>query len=343
MPTALCRNPLARGLAVTAIALAATIAGCGKKKPPPAPPPPPPPPPAPAAVSFETLRQDMKGDARLSFSDSLGTVTDEDYARACVAFVDAFVKGDAAKLRGMMGPRGKDVLEGLEGAGEWTESTKNLEGVRVIAAGTVPSDLAIDGFPPMDDSLKEAKAVMDKWKKVFGSNMTPEDKIKAMTYLEVELRRLTKFLKETGRDNEFRQIDQYVIKLLNAPLLKPQNIFAPGYNQTLLFAVQVPGESYLAGWQAMKDGDKWVFEPASTTDAVKPRAADWDVVGMNGFALVQTVETLITGREGTLSVDDFIRDQERKEREATKPGAPGDRPTPAAPPAPAAPKGPGGA
>ncbi|MBL8759226.1 MAG: hypothetical protein JNK35_12435 [Phycisphaerae bacterium] len=241
-------------------------------------------------VSFESVKQELKADARLQFSDSLA-VDDESFVRAAVKFADAFVKGDAAGLKPMLGRRGAEVLGLLEDRGEFV--TKGVEQLRVTYAAGVPADMALEtGFPPDDPTIAEAKEVLNTYKTVYSQYTAPEDRRRVQGMVEKILREVAKKLKDQGRESEYRQVDQYLIRLLNMPALKPGNIFRPSSTMVMLTAVQEPAGSYLVGWQASKDGEKWVFDPASTTDAVKARASDWDAVGVNGFALVSTVETV---------------------------------------------------
>lgn len=127
-------------------ALAVSLfAGCKKEPPPPPPAPPPAPrprPPEPVAVS--TLLQTMKADARVQFPDA-NAPTDEGLARAIIGFADAFAKGNADKLRPMLDPLGKQVLDQLTSSGQWDESTgKAIEAVRVSKlSGSDPASLCL--------------------------------------------------------------------------------------------------------------------------------------------------------------------------------------------------------
>jgi hypothetical protein len=53
----------------------------------------------------------------------------------------------------------------------------------------------------------------------------------------------------------------------------------------MLLAVQTPMGADLLGWTARKAGDNWVFGNASTLNSPRPKASDWDNVGMFGFSL----------------------------------------------------------
>ncbi len=297
-----------------------TIAACSKKKPPAPPPPPPEPPPPPPAVSFDSVKQEIKGDARLQFSDSL-SVADESFVRAAVKFADAFIKADTVALKPMLGRRGAEVVSTLEDRGDFGSTAKAIEQLRVTVAAPVPADMALEsGFPPDDPTIAEAKEILKTWKTVLSQYQTPDDRRRVQAMVEKQLREFAQKLKAQGRESEYRQIDQYLIRLLNMPALKPSNIFRPASTMTLLFAVQEPAGSYLVGWQASKDGENWLFDPASTSDELKARATDWDAVGMNGFALVATVDT--AGKA-----------------EAINPNAKPDEKKPAAPPAAPTPAG----
>jgi hypothetical protein len=71
--------------------------------------------------------------------------TDESLARAVINFADALAKGDADKLRPMLDPVGKQVLDQLTASGDWDESTgKSIEAVRVSKlSGSDPASLRL--------------------------------------------------------------------------------------------------------------------------------------------------------------------------------------------------------
>src|SRR5262245_53734699 len=110
------------------------LSGCSK---PPPPPPPPPPrkvaPPPPEPVKTDALLQAMKADARVQFPQGAAP-TDEGIARAVISLADALARGDTDKMKTMLDPAGKTVLDKLVAAGAWEDSTgKAIEAVRVAS------------------------------------------------------------------------------------------------------------------------------------------------------------------------------------------------------------------
>jgi hypothetical protein len=113
-------------------AAALVITACSK--PPAPPPPPPPPPPAPPKkepVQIDPLRQAMKVDARVQFPQEKAPV-DEDLARGVLSLADAIVRGDSAKMQGLLDPTASGALASLTGSGEWDEATGKIEAIRVV-------------------------------------------------------------------------------------------------------------------------------------------------------------------------------------------------------------------
>lgn len=77
------------------------------------------------------LLQVLKADARVQWASN-NRITDEKLARAIIGFADALCKGDADKVRGMLEEKSKSSLEALLGTGEWDESVKKIEAVRIV-------------------------------------------------------------------------------------------------------------------------------------------------------------------------------------------------------------------
>lgn len=142
------RNPRAALLRTIAVAAAVALlggAGCEKKAPPKPPPPPPPPPPAPKApdpVTVDGILQSMNADPRVQFPQAKAP-TDESFARAVIALADSIVRGDAAKLRPMLMPPARAVLEQLEGGEDWSNETSKLEAARVVLASSPMAVIAL--------------------------------------------------------------------------------------------------------------------------------------------------------------------------------------------------------
>src|ERR1043165_4813561 len=117
------KSVFVRSILLAPLGAGALFAGCEKKAPPPPPPPPPAPrPKPPEPVAVDVLLQSMKADARVQFP-AASAPTDEGMARAVITFADAFARGDADKLRPLLDPIGKQVLDQLTASGEWDDST----------------------------------------------------------------------------------------------------------------------------------------------------------------------------------------------------------------------------
>jgi len=133
------KRTLLKTAALSAIALAA-LAGCGKKEEPvveaPPPPPPPPPPAAPKFTPIATLMTSLNIDERVRLPEE--KAPDNDAARTAVLqFFDAFVRGDAASLAGMLSDDDRAELERLEKEGLWA---KAVEGVQRVDLQTGQAD-----------------------------------------------------------------------------------------------------------------------------------------------------------------------------------------------------------
>jgi hypothetical protein len=80
------------------------------------------------------LLQTMNADPRVQFPQAKAP-TSESFARAVISLADAIVRGDSAKLRPLLTPPDRAVLEQLEGSEQWTAETSKLEAARVVYAG----------------------------------------------------------------------------------------------------------------------------------------------------------------------------------------------------------------
>jgi hypothetical protein len=275
---------LPRALLALAAVAVVVLVGCDeKKKVKPAPPPPPPPPPPPAVVSFDSLSQELKVDARISVAPSV-SISDEAFARATLKLADAFVRGDADKLKGLTAPRVHAGVATLQVAQEWEPTTKGIEAVRLILIAPPPSNLssALPEAPPGAD-IQEAQQFMEIWKNVIAKGRTSGDADAVFSEFEKSLRERAKALKEQGRESEFTQLSQYIIKLMTLQGTKLQNLFHPTSKYAVLMAVQDASGAYLVGWQADGAGENWTFDGAPTLGGVKRRAPDWDGTGTGVF------------------------------------------------------------
>ncbi|MGH7133219.1 MAG: hypothetical protein ACREJO_14905 [Phycisphaerales bacterium] len=253
------------GYAAVVLTCAFAVAGCKKKAPPPPAPPPPPPPPPPVVIDYDGILKDIKADPRVQVAKSVA-VTDDSFARASATFADAFIRGDANKLKPMLTKRGQSVMTELQSSGRWDDAYKDgkVEAVRLVYA--------------------DAPGSM--------SNLEFEKAVEAMVKANAEaMRRWEAELEARGIEPEYRakmvaaQNEANLSQIAKHSLDDMTNLAGPKAEMVMLMAVQTPAGSDLLGWTASKADDKWVFNNASTTAQVQPKASDWDSVGMLGFSL----------------------------------------------------------
>ena len=251
--------------AAVVLTCAFAVAGCKKKAPPPPAPPPPPPPPPPAVIDYQGILKEIKADPRIQVASSVA-VTDDSFARASAAFADAFIKGDAKKLQPMLSKRGQSVMTELQSTGRWEDAYKDgkVEVVRLIYA--------------------DAPGSM--------SNLEFEKAIEAMVKANTDaMRRYDQELEARGVEPEYRaklvaaQSEKNAAEIAKHTIEDLANVAGTKADMVILMAVQTPAGADLLGWTAAKNDDKWVFNNASTTAQVQPKASDWDNVGMLGFSL----------------------------------------------------------
>ena len=129
---------LANLTALTAVSLG--LVACGSDPPPPAAAPvakrapaPPPPPPAPTVTPIADLMARYDIDPRVNLSEDLAP--DNDAGRiAVLRFFDAFARGDAGRLDGMLSGMDAFILEEMTASGEWEAATSNIIGIDVRTA-----------------------------------------------------------------------------------------------------------------------------------------------------------------------------------------------------------------
>jgi hypothetical protein len=292
-------NLIRRFARPTALALVAgsmiALASCGKKEEPvvEAPPPPPPPPPAAVNVSFDTISQDMKADSRVQFAADLA-VTDENIAKSVVKLADAVAKGDAGQLRSLVNQGTKKVISDLENNGLWTQQMNGIEAVRVVYAA--PYDAEANKIT-MDALLKKIIAVRNTNDlpagvtadmrftigRLVGAAMTTgegapktdEDVKKFLDGVESG-ETIDKFLGDSQYDDSRKLIEAMLQDALNA---SPY----PNGKFLVILAVQDKDGATLSGWGAEEAFGGLEFNIGNTVQTVKPNAASFDGVGLNGF------------------------------------------------------------
>lgn len=344
----LLRLPLAITLA--AGLAAASLSGCGEEPPPPPPPkkdPPPPPPPPPPELSIQALLQEMKADARVTFADNV-KLTDEALARSVISLADGFARGDASKLRSLLEAGGQGVLGSLDASGEWASSTSGIEAVRIVYVGdpgdalpggetaagmadmgTITANIvnAFKDIPP--DQLALAQPTLDAFKTEL---MTPDHKL--------DWDKFKKDLEAAGVDAatavKIRAALQSAVS--GATIEAIEKEFGdvegevppprPHFSHVVVMAIQDPKGAFLLGW-GVPDGGSGKFAAAATAAVTKPRASDFDSVGLNAFS---------TGAAATEQPG--VADPAKKHDEAEPAPTPGEEPAPGGPKRKSTPGGP---
>lgn len=290
----------ARAAAVLLICAAGVVGldGCGKKKtpPPPAPPPKQPPPPEPVPVSFDSISQDMKADARVQFAPDL-KLEDEDLARSVVKLADALAKGDTDTISQMTTKATRPVLDEMNSMGAFSGSHET-EAVRVVFIGkndeTSGFKMTLDdvtkGFSGDKEQIaqSETKIPDDLWKQIgalIGAGMATDDKLD-LTIFDPPMtaekagkisEAWEKLKGDSSKTAIVEQIQAILQSATSVPGLKDAEYMA-------LIAVQTPKGVELTGWGIEKAFGKWTFSPASTDAKEKKSVAEWDDVGLAGFS-----------------------------------------------------------
>jgi hypothetical protein len=304
-------------LLTMALTAALNVSACGKKKPP-APPPvvpkpvtPPPPPP----VSFDTISQEMKADARVQFAPEL-KLEDEEVARSIISLSDALARGDAATITGMVSRPARPVIETIESMGGFSS---DVEAVRVVF---ITKNDDQNGFKTTLDDVNrmfsgEKEAVEEADRKItaevarqigalMGAALAAEGGFDASQFAPpLTAEKLLKFKEQWEKlraDPSKAAIVEQIGALLSGtsmvPGLKDAEYLA-------LIAVQTPRGVELTGWGLEKAFGKWTFHPASTDGSLKASASEWDNVGLAGFSADSTkgldikAKTSAEGAEGT--------------------------------------------
>jgi hypothetical protein len=274
------------------------LEGCGKKKtpPPPAPPPKQAPPPEPVPVSFDTISQDMKADARVQFASDL-KLEDEDLARSVVKLADALAKGDTDTISQMTTKATRPVLDEMKSGGAFG-GAQEPEAVRVVYIGKndettgfkmtlddITKDLSGDKEQVSQAEAKVPPEVLRQVGALIGAALVTDDKVDLKIFeppiTAEKLGKISEAWEKLKGDSSQTAIVEQIQAMLQSatavPGLKDAEYMA-------LIAVQTPKGVELTGWGIEKAFGKWTFSPASTDGQVKKTAADWDGVGIAGFS-----------------------------------------------------------
>jgi len=307
-PNLVSRNTARRtskaALAAALLACAAlSLSGCKKKEPPPEEPAPveAPPPPAPTVVSFDSISQELQVHPAVQFASGLA-VTDESLVRATVKLADALARGDAAKMRPLISKPAERAIRNMETNQIWQPGMADIEAVRLVYAGPVDPNAGKitletaaqllkarneNDLPPgiTPEIAYQIGAVIGRAMalSMFNTNdaasATPEniDKmLKAFNALNIN-DTITKFLNDSQFENARKEVEGIISTLqADSPL--------PSGEYLLLFAVQHKDGAELSGWGAEKAFGKWQFNNGTTVADIKPRASEFDTIGMAGFS-----------------------------------------------------------
>jgi len=98
---------------------------------------PPPPPPAPKVTPVAELMQQLAIDPRVNLTEDQAPET-TDQRIAVLRFFDAFARGDADALAGMLSPTDALLLERMVDSGEWADATSGI-GMINVQTGSDPT------------------------------------------------------------------------------------------------------------------------------------------------------------------------------------------------------------
>jgi hypothetical protein len=218
-------------------------------------------------------------------------LTDESFARAIIEFADAFAKGDDGKVQGLLDAGANNLLGTLVETGEWEASTKPIEAVRIVYAGSYDASMAMSsgaalaGFDmgsmsQMVDQLKEAISA--------GAGTGALDVLEASGQIPAEQLAVMREQMEKMQGKSAEEIGEE-IKAAFAALSGGGAEGGAGDlggavpTRGMLLAIQDPRGAYLLGWGASQVGDTWRFTNAPAANGDRTRASAWDGIGPLGF------------------------------------------------------------
>lgn len=303
------QSPITRGvrrggLAAALLACAAlSLTGCSKKEEPKEEPPPveAPPPPPPTVVSFEAISQELQAHPAVQFASGL-EVSDEALVRATVKLADSLARGDASKLRPLISKPAERTLKVAESSQIWEPGMSDIEAVRLVYvgpvdpnAGKITLETAVEVLKAKnDDELPPgitpeiafqigsiigramALSMFDANNAANFSAENVEKMLKAFNVLNIS-ETISKFLSDSQYENARKEVEG-LISTLQADSSIPSGEFL------VLFAVQHKDGAELCGWGAEKAFSRWQFNNGTTIADVRPRASEFDGIGLGGFA-----------------------------------------------------------
>ncbi len=257
-------------------------------------------PPPPPEITLESVAQSEHADPRVQFAADLKVEESNlELAKAIVHLADAFARGDAKALKPLLSRRAQTLLDDLQTSGQWEESTKQIEAVRIVLvrdgvdftgigaakvpAGEVPLGImqkltqALKGLPP------EQLAAITKAAAEAGdaSGADPAALAADPAKMAEFQTKVTEAMKAAGVSEE--TMNKFAEMSKDVPAEAAPAVPSGPSGMGIAIAVQDIHGAYLLTWAAEKFGEKWGFTNAPATPEIRRRASLWDNVGNEAF------------------------------------------------------------
>jgi hypothetical protein len=281
------RRRMLRTFCVVGLAVSMFIPACGKKEEPPPPPPPPPPPVVlPDPVDVQALRQELGADARVQIARNVNT-SERELAEAVIRFANAWAKGDARALEGMLARSDRAILDDLRARGEWESETRKIEQVRIVFLtedGRNMSAPAPDlSEMPSAQDMERAMASMPTEMREMMRQMTgamSQMGGDAMQNIQRQLAENPDLIKT--QLEQLRRSNPEQAKMVESLLNQGGDSEIQVSGPVVTIALQQPGAAYVLAWNLQGQPGNYRFSSLNTVDRVRRRASEWD--GQSGLA-----------------------------------------------------------
>lgn len=267
--------------------------GCKKK----APPPPPPPPPKPVKVEdppvdVKAVLQAAKADRRVAVAPGIAS-NKEELVKAVIALADGLARGDDKKFGALIDPPSRAQLKGMVTAGQWAESTKKIEAVRVVRLMDGAESTPIDSGPAVGGDVKAAmfeaalKSLTPEQKEQLKKDLGHDPKVEDLELIASKLKEKFEEARDAGNltDEQKKQMElaERGLAMLAAPEGEKKEdkkeSSGDGSLFTVTLAVQEPGVAYVTSWIAVEVGGKWTFKASrAEQQGNRRRASDFDAI-----------------------------------------------------------------
>ena len=257
-------------------------------------------PPPPAEITLESVAQSEHADPRVQFAPDLKVEESNlELAKAIIHLADAFARGDAKALKPLLSRRAQALLDDLQTSGQWEESTKQIEAVRIvlvrdgvdftgIGAAKVPAGEmspsimhklteVLKGLPREQFDAIE-KAAIDAG---GASGLDPAALAADPAKMAEFQSKVTEAMKAAGVSEE--TMAKFAEMSKEAPAEAAPAVPSGPSGMGIALAVQDIHGAYLLTWAAEKFGEKWGFTNAPATPEIRRRASLWDNVGNEAF------------------------------------------------------------